>query len=102
MFMKVNDLQNVPVCGSKSSKSHVALRRGSGGYRWRMPIIIRRQSGNSVDVAPLLPEFVQAPGGEGAAVADGPVENHLLELGDRGGAQHQIMLFRVRVGAGSR
>ena len=53
-----------------------------------------------MDVPPLLPEFVEAPGGEGAAVADGSVEKHLLELGNRGGSQNQIMLFRVRVGAG--
>src|ERR1035441_6705053 len=69
---------------------------------WKIPVYLRQQSGHSVDVLPLLPEFVEAPGGEGAAVADGSVEKHLLELGNRGGSKNQIMLFRVRVGAGGR
>jgi hypothetical protein len=50
----------------------------------------------------LSPDLVEAPGGKRAAVANGSVEDHLLELGDRNGSQHQVMLFGVWVGAGAR
>ena len=48
------------------------------------------------------PKLVEAPSGEGAAIADGAVEHHLLKLPNRDRSQSQIVLFGVWIGFGGR
>jgi hypothetical protein len=48
----------------------------------------------------ILPETVEAPGGDRAAVLDGAVEQHPLKLGNRRRPQDEIVLLGVGIDAG--
>src|SRR5580658_2007799 len=69
-------------CGAKCG-SHVRCADVSGGFR-----------------VFLFPEFVETPGGYGAGVLDGSVEEHLLEIGYGGGSEDEVVFFGVGVGSG--
>src|SRR6185437_7403585 len=47
-----------------------------------------------------FPELVEAPGSQGAAIADDADAHHLFELFERDGAENEIVLLVIRILAG--